>query len=94
MPIYVYKCPECGYFEAQFSMSAVRQSVRCPDCGRAARKVVTTPHLARTPVALARQRERAEASRESPEVVPAVPAEAPRRARPAWNPKWASLPRP
>ncbi len=47
MPIYDYKCPECGFEkEVQHSMSEIgRIEVLCDHCGAAMKKMMSAPAL-------------------------------------------------
>lgn len=44
MPMYEYKCPDCGRFEEFFSMSDVKKFTLC-ECGRRAKRIYTPPAL-------------------------------------------------
>ncbi|MGH4024018.1 MAG: FmdB family zinc ribbon protein [Pseudonocardiaceae bacterium] len=94
MAIYSYRCPVCGPFELQLPMGDGVGQRPCPGCSRTSRRLFTAPFLVRTPPSLAAQLHRAQASREVPEVVTAVPPAARRRSATAANPAWATLPRP
>jgi len=44
MPTYDYRC-ECGHqFERQFPMSGIKQRVKCPACGKMAKKAISRPN--------------------------------------------------
>ena len=92
MPTYLYRCPDCGPFEARLPMSAAGATADCPTCGTAAPRRFTPPLLSRTPAPVDAARSREEASRDAPVVTTSLP-EAPRRPAPR-NPRWQSLPRP
>ncbi|MGH3904476.1 MAG: FmdB family zinc ribbon protein [Pseudonocardiaceae bacterium] len=94
MAIYAYRCPVCGPFELQLPMGDANAQRPCPSCSRTARRLFTTPFLARTPRALATQLHREEAGRDAPEVVGSVPPAVRRRSSTATNPARATLPRP
>lgn len=46
MPIYEYKCSECGMFSALKKLSESSSLMTCVSCGEAAIKIVSIPHLA------------------------------------------------
>jgi putative FmdB family regulatory protein len=92
VPTYVYRCPDCGQFEARSPMAAAASAAVCPDCGGPAPRRFTPPLLSRTAAPVAAARSREEASRDAPAVTTSVPA-APRRPAPR-DPRWQSLPRP
>jgi putative FmdB family regulatory protein len=42
MPIYEYRCSDCGVkFEKRMSMSASNSGVGCPDCGGSTKRLVS-----------------------------------------------------
>ena len=43
MPRYDYRCPKCGYFEAQAGMEKI--SLPCPTCGSPARRYPSVPAI-------------------------------------------------
>jgi putative FmdB family regulatory protein len=92
MTIYEYLCPDCGPFEARLPLGTAPPGRDCAKCRRTARRVFSTPNLARTSPLLASARAREERGREAPEVVTA-PAAQKRRPPPA-HPMHARLPRP
>jgi putative FmdB family regulatory protein len=91
VPTYVFRCPDCGDFEAFATMAAVGPSAPCPSCGTDAPRGITAPGLnvgGPTHAALAAH----ERSAAAPAVVKA-PSPAPPRRAPA-DPRQARLPRP
>jgi putative FmdB family regulatory protein len=46
MPIYDYRCSECGEFSALRKMSEASESVSCPECGEMASRIISAPYLA------------------------------------------------
>lgn len=46
MPLYDYRCPDCGEFRAWGAMSEAAAPVACPDCRRLAPRAVVAPSLA------------------------------------------------
>ena len=69
MPTYDYRCPECGIVERFHAMGAAPPTEGCPTCGTVAARVFSAPSLRRTPGHLVSALERAEKSRDEPEVV-------------------------
>ena len=47
MPIYEYRCRECGDFEVLLGMGAATRESDCPGCGSAARRLMSAPGLSR-----------------------------------------------
>jgi putative FmdB family regulatory protein len=86
MATYEFRCPECSVFEVVVPMSAVRPTHACPACSAESPRVFSSPALARTPGALHRAVDTAEASAEAPRVVRSIPAGAPRPRAPRWSP--------
>ncbi|MDX1572980.1 MAG: zinc ribbon domain-containing protein [Methylophaga sp.] len=46
MPIYDYRCEQCGDFSALRKMSEAGESVACVECGNEAVRVISAPYLA------------------------------------------------
>lgn len=46
MPMYDFRCPACGDFEALVAVSERDQAQHCPDCGQTVRRLVSMPRLA------------------------------------------------
>lgn len=46
MPIYDYRCVQCGEFTALRKMSESDLAVACPNCGYASERMITAPQLA------------------------------------------------
>lgn len=96
MPVYRFRCPSCGPFDAVHTMAAVPDSDPCPSCGAHARRAVTAPALGRGSSPQMRAIDAAARSASEPAVVSgAVPG---RRRGPATpvsrNPLHRRLPRP
>ncbi|EMR13518.1 regulatory protein fmdB [Methylophaga lonarensis MPL] len=66
MPLYDYRCEQCGTFTALRKMHQAGDDITC-DCGLPARRVVTAPHLAlmdgATRIAMARNEKSADSPR-------------------------------
>jgi putative FmdB family regulatory protein len=94
MTVYEYRCREHGPFEVRADMGTASPTAACPDCGMDGRRAFTAP-MTRTAPAAGAARDRAERTRETPDVVASPP---PRRrpARPAApaDPALRRLPRP
>jgi putative FmdB family regulatory protein len=69
MPVYVFSCSDCGSFELSRPMADVGRAARCPTCLREARRVFTSPRLARLATPMRRVLETEEASAHEPQVV-------------------------
>ena len=96
MALYEYRCRRHGAFDVTRAIGTAPASVPCPDCGRAARRVFTSPLLARTPPALVAAIDHAEQTREAPDLVTALPRRPPRERTPVLplTPTLRRLPRP
>ncbi|ALU39191.1 hypothetical protein AS188_04835 [Kocuria flava] len=94
MPLYEYRCPACGVFEALRSMGAAGAEQACPGCGAPARRLMSAPGLSRTGSAAARLIERTEATASEPGVVAAPPPGPRTGPRRSTNPLHRRLPRP
>ena len=44
MPIYEYRCPKCGKFEA-YNTVEKRNYMVCPKCGARAEKLISKPYM-------------------------------------------------
>lgn len=45
MPLYDYECRRCGPFREWRKMSDYEKAMKCPECGKPARRTVATPLL-------------------------------------------------
>ena len=92
MPMYEFDCPECGPFDAMFSLAAVPSSTDCR-CGTAALRKFTPPRLGRGGTAM-KLLDATKATADTPAVVGRVPdGPRPRRTPTSGNPLHAKLPR-
>jgi putative FmdB family regulatory protein len=91
MATYEYCCTQCGSFETRHPIGTAPSRSECPECGEVSRRVFTMPHLSRMSKDLGGAHERAERTRDEPEVVSEVPGK--RVVRPP-HPALARLPRP
>lgn len=66
MPMYDFRCPDCGEFEALVPISELDQGQSCPDCGQAARRLVSVPRLAVLSAAASKAHETNERSAHEP----------------------------
>jgi putative FmdB family regulatory protein len=68
MPVYDFVCEDCGPFEQQRSFAEAGNPMKCPSCGREARRVYSMPNTKRMSNALSGAMNRAEKSAHEPEV--------------------------
>lgn len=97
MPTYEYRCDADGTFEIHRPVGTAGPEAVCPTCTAAASRVFTAPMLSRSPRRVAAAIDRAERTREAPDVVAAPPPRGGVAARPSpvqQNPALRSLPRP
>lgn len=93
MPIYEYRCPACGDFEASRPMSATSRQHPCPACGEQAKKLLSAPKLSQLNSPRARAIDAAARSADSPEVVRG-PVGRDRATPVTRDPRHLKLPRP
>jgi len=91
---YEYRCDQHGSFDVRRPMQQASDPVPCAVCGSDAGRIFSPPRLTRTPPGLSAARDRAERSREAPDVVAAVPPGPARASRVSTHPRHARLPRP
>lgn len=74
MPMYTYRCPECGTFQLMRPLDHRNDPTACPTCGRAGRRTFETARVTQvsTP-ALDRAVTKAGRSAETPEVTRSIP---------------------
>ncbi len=96
MATYEYRCDQDGVFEVTRPFGTAPETISCAVCGSEARRVFSVPVLFRGSRAVVAAMDRAEKSRDEPEVVTSVPsAGARRRTRMApMTPALQRLPRP
>lgn len=68
MPVYVFRCRECGQFELARPMAKASDEACCPRCLREARRVFTPPRLTRLAAPLRTVLDQEEASAHEPEI--------------------------
>ena len=73
MAIYEYRCDADGAFEVMLPIGTAPPSVACPECAGEARRVFSTPMLARAPRALVAALDHEEKTRHEPDVVTSLP---------------------
>lgn len=66
MPMYEYECAAHGVFEQIRPIAQAREPSDCPECGGAAPRVISPPHLSAMPRAQVLARDRNERSRHEP----------------------------
>jgi putative FmdB family regulatory protein len=69
MPLYDYQCSHCGPFKELRPLSEWDQDVKCPNCGRAARRMIANPRLQSMSRSMRVAHERNERSAEQPKVM-------------------------
>ncbi|MCW3006268.1 MAG: zinc ribbon protein [Solirubrobacterales bacterium] len=96
MAIYEYRCDRDGPFEVTRTIGTAPESVICPMCAREARRVFSKPMLAFTPSALVAAIDRAERTRDEPDLITSLPPAGARRRTPVLplTPTLRRLPRP
>jgi putative FmdB family regulatory protein len=96
VPIYEYACASHGAFELTRPIGSQPPSSPCPECRGEARRVFTSPMLTLSPRPLVAAIDRAEKTRDEPEVVTSLPPAGPRRRTPVLplTPTLRRLPRP
>ena len=96
MPVYEFRCPVCGPFDAHHSMAQVPRTRECPACGAASRRVFSAVGLSRANSPRSRAIDDAARTADAPDVVRSVPRSS--GAAPAApvsrDPRHAKLPRP
>lgn len=95
MTTYQYRCGEHGAFDVRAAMGSAPPQAACPTCDADSRRLFTAPTLRRVAPAVGAAVDRAERSREAPDVVTAPPPRG-RPSRPVVpaNPALQRLPRP
>jgi putative FmdB family regulatory protein len=68
MPLYEFRCENCGPFECRRQLDEAGIPMLCPQCQAIASRVYTAPGLVKTPSALAQALHRSEKSAYEPEV--------------------------
>jgi hypothetical protein len=95
LAIYLYRCAEDGVFEVDVPMGSAAHSAPCPACRQGSRRTYSAPMLGRASGPAARAIERAERTRDAPDVVTAPPPRTrSRQATAPRNPMLKRLPRP
>lgn len=91
MPIYTYRCSQCGPFERVRPIADRKAQARCPSCEAVSHRVFDSPYLPQNPAALGRAKEAADHSAEKPAVATRTPE--PERPTPDRVPGYPPLPR-
>ncbi|WP_308196980.1 FmdB family zinc ribbon protein [Rhodococcus sp. CH91] len=96
MPLYEFRCDECGPFDVSLPMSEVSAAAPCPSCAQPARRALTPPRLGRGGSTAARLHDATARTASEPGLVSGALPGAPRRpSRPVTtDPRHRSLPRP
>lgn len=45
MPLYEYRCPDCGDFERWLRLAELDRPVRCATCDHIAQKLISAPNI-------------------------------------------------
>ncbi|MGW0017149.1 FmdB family zinc ribbon protein [Rhodococcus sp. NPDC003382] len=96
MPLYEFRCADCGSFDLSMSMSEVGPAAPCPRCSRSAPRLLGAPRLGRGGSAAMRAHDAAARTASEPGVVSgALPGSSRRPPRPVTtDPRHRLLPRP
>jgi putative FmdB family regulatory protein len=73
MATYEYRCDQDGVFDVSRALGTAPESVACPICASAARRVFSKPMLSSTPLELVAALDHAEKTRDEPDVVTSLP---------------------
>ena len=93
MPIYEFRCTQCGDFEASHSMATAPKSQACPACGGDARKLLSAANLSTLNSPRARAVDSAARSAETPNIVSGPAGRGPSTPT-THDPRHLKLPRP
>ncbi|MGN5239039.1 MULTISPECIES: FmdB family zinc ribbon protein [unclassified Rhodococcus (in: high G+C Gram-positive bacteria)] len=95
MPLYDFRCVECGLFDASIPMGDVGPSTACPSCGKQASRAITAPRLGRGASAAMRLHDATARTASDPHVVSGALPGGARQSRPvSTDPRHRLLPRP
>ncbi|MFD3591937.1 FmdB family zinc ribbon protein [Nocardia sp. NPDC058640] len=92
MPLYRFRCGDCGGFDQSFPMSAIPQVTDCPDCAAPSKRGFAVAGLLGTGSAAARLIEATTRTADEPAVVGAPAGRS--KAPVTRNPLHRTLPRP
>ncbi len=96
MAIYEYRCEADGAFDVTRPLGTQPTSLPCPVCESEARRIFSTPMLSLAPRGLVAAIDRAEKTRDEPEIVTSLPPMAAHKRTPVLplTPTLRRLPRP
>ncbi|WP_309568827.1 zinc ribbon domain-containing protein [Rhodococcus pyridinivorans] len=96
MPMYEFRCADCGPFDVSVPMSEVSASAPCPRCEQQSRRSLTPPRLGRGDSAAMRLHDATARTASEPDVVSgSLPGVSRRPSRPVTtDPRHRTLPRP
>ena len=95
MASYEYRCPDGSLFEASHPIGEAPETLPCPSCGEASRRVFSAPHLSRAGSSAFRLIDSTHRSAAEPEIVNSRVPGSPRQVQPySANPLHRKLPRP
>lgn len=94
MARYDYRCPSCGTVELLRPMGHADAAAPCPDCGRVARRLFSSPGASSAGSPTAQLRDRADRSAHEPRIVRGGPPSGTRVQRRSSDRRHQRLPRP
>lgn len=94
MPLYDFRCPACGVFEALYPMDSVPGDRSCRTCSETATRIYSPVGLSRLGTARANAIADGERSASAPEVVSGPTPGSSTAARVTHDPRHLKLPRP
>ncbi|WP_104081690.1 FmdB family zinc ribbon protein [Cryobacterium sp. Y11] len=93
IPLYSFRCPDCGEFDADLSLTGNTSDTSCPNCRQMAARVFTAPNFGSRSRALDYAFTQAGRSSEVPEVVRSVPSARRASVGPVRDPRYPRLPK-
>jgi len=96
MATYEYRCEDDGLFDVGRPLGTAPESIACPVCGKAARRVFSKPVLLSLSPAVVAAVDHADKTRDEPDVVTSLPPAGSRTRTPVLplTPTLRRLPRP
>ena len=94
MPLYSYKCPAHGVFDALSSIAERADALPCAACRQPSPRVISSPHLNLGDASARRLLDATNETAERPQVVSRLPRAGRRSPRVATDPRTRKLPRP
>ena len=95
MAVYLFRCQNCGPFDAAFPIGTAPARSACPDCAALGARVITAPLIGHGANGYRTAIDRSAASADSPQVITGrIPGPSPTAPSITRNPLHAKLPRP